>query len=118
MAVQWITHKGKRILYIDYSHCGTTEELLQVLDQAVEEYAKSSTNLLTISNFANTRGSEEFMKRAKELGNQVFKFKRDRSALIGLTDLQRIFLNAYNRVTGASLMAFGKYEDALEYLVE
>ncbi len=118
MSTQWLTHQGKRILYIDYSPCKTTDQMLETLNQAVAAYAQTPDKVLSISNFTNTRGSEAFMKRSQQLGNEIFKLKRERAAVIGITGLQKIFLNSYNRLTSGNLMVFDTLEEALEYLVK
>jgi len=42
MSVSYITHKGKKILYIDYTKCKTIPETLVVLDEVKTEFYNST----------------------------------------------------------------------------
>jgi hypothetical protein len=118
MALSYILHKGKKIMYIDYSKCKNLDEMLAVLDSAKKEYEKTTESYLTINDFSNTFGSKDFMNKAKELGPVIFDKRTIKSAIIGVTGIKRILLQAYNTVVKNKQVPFDTKDEALEYLVK
>jgi hypothetical protein len=117
MPVSYIEHKGKKILFVDYSSCKSPDETIQVLEEAAKEFEKSPVKLLSLDNYNNAFASDVFMKRAKELGNTVISAKREKGAIIGLGGAKRVLLRSYNLFVKDKLAPFETKEDALEYLV-
>jgi hypothetical protein len=118
MPVSYLEHRGKRILYVDYSLCKTQEETIQVLEEAAREFEKSPTKLLSLDNYNDAYASEEFMKRAKELGKTTISAKREKGAIIGLKGIKRVLLSSYNVFVKDSLTPFDTKEEALEFLAK
>jgi len=58
------------------------------------------------------------MERSKQLGAEVFKVKTEKGAVLGVTGIKKVLLNAYNMVAGEKLRAFDSEEEAKEYLVK
>ena len=117
MSLSYITHKGKRILFVDYTHCKTVDEMVKVLDDVKKEYEKSPGNILAINDFNGTFGSSEFLNAAKK-HKQLFDGKTHRSAVLGITGIKKILLNGYNAFITNKQMPFDTKEEALEYLVK
>ncbi len=118
MSISYINHKEKKILYIDYTQCKSSEELILVLHKVRDEYKNSNEMFLSVSDFTGTFGSKEYMDEAKKIGKEVFDDKTLKSALLGITGIKKILLNAYNLIVKNKLVPFDNKEDALEYLVK
>jgi hypothetical protein len=59
------------------------------------------------------------MERVKQLGRTVFSQKAERSALVGITGLKLVLLQAYIAFTGhKNIQVFRSEAAALEWLVE
>ena len=52
MGITYIYHKGKKIMYCDYSDCKTVADTIKVLDEAREEYLKSNEDFLVLNDFS------------------------------------------------------------------
>jgi hypothetical protein len=118
MPVSFIEYKGVRILYVDYSSCKSSEDTIKNLEEAAKEFEKSPTKILSLDNYNNAYASDEFMKRAKELGKSIIASKREKGAIIGLTGVKVLLLKSYNLFVKDKLEPFKTKEEALEYLVK
>ncbi|MFL7793416.1 MAG: STAS/SEC14 domain-containing protein [Anaerolineae bacterium] len=116
MSVNWIEYKGKEILFIDYRGLGL-EESLETLDQAEEVIAGRKDKILILVDTRDAYTSAEFMSRLKESGKEIAP-KMEKQAIVGITGLKAILLDAYNRFTGSALKPFSTQEEAKEWLVK
>jgi hypothetical protein len=116
MSVEWIEHKGKRILYVDYSGM-QEEEGIKNLETQADLMRTLTESVLVLANYQGTYATPTFMKYVQTLGREVIEPKTKKGALIGITGIKKLLLNTYNMVTGGSLKAFPDRESALEYLV-
>ncbi len=118
MSFSYITYKGKKILYVDYTQCKTTEDMLKVLESVKREYETTTHMFITVNDFRGTYGSSEFMKRASQLGKEVFDKRTLKTTVLGITGIKKILLNGYNSLVKTKLIPFDTKEEALEYLVK
>ena len=116
MSVSWIEYKGKEILFIDYRGLGL-EESLETLDQAEEVIVGRKDKILILVDTRDAYTSAEFMARLKESGKEIAP-KMEKQAIVGITGLKAILLDAYNRFTGSALKPFSIQEEAKEWLVK
>lgn len=117
MSLSYITHKGKRIMFIDYKQCKSTNEMLNVLEQVRQEYEKSVGPFLTLNDFTGTYGSSEFMNAAQK-HKELFDSKTIKTAVLGITGIKKILLNGYNAFVKKKQVPFDTKEEALDYLVQ
>jgi hypothetical protein len=103
-------------MYIDYTQCKTTAEMIDLLEQVADEYRKSNDSFLTLNDFTGNFGHDDFLKRAKELGPSVFDHKTKKSAIIGITGVKKILLQAYNKFVTNKQVPFNTKQEALDYL--
>jgi hypothetical protein len=59
----------------------------------------------------------KIVEEVKVLGQEVFKEKTIKSAVLGVTGIKKILLVVYSKFSKDDVVAFDRYEDALEYLV-
>ena len=94
--IQWIEHKGEKILYIDYSNL-TIDEILRVLDQVTEEVLRQpkGSTILTLTNMKNTRTTKEMNERAKEMSAAIKEHVGlSAVAIVGLRGIQKVIAQA------------------------
>jgi len=110
-----ITHKGKEILYVDYTGM-SKEEILQVMDEATDYALKLDRPLLRLSNMTGVFAVSEVVDKAKSSGKVTHHLTIKRAA-VGITGAKKVLFNAYNRFTGNNTRAFDTVEDAKDWLV-
>jgi hypothetical protein len=116
MSVSWIEYAGKEILFIDYRGLGL-EESLKTLEQAGEMIAGRKDKILVLVDTRDAYTSSEFMARLKESGKEMAPLM-EKQAIVGITGLKAILLDAYNKFTGSALKPFATQEEAKEWLVK
>jgi len=117
MPITWIEYKGKKILQMTYK--GETKEgMLKILDDATEIFKNSTEKLLTLDDFQDAFGSDEFIKRAKELGKKLYSVKRKKGVILGVTGVKKILFKAFILFSADKLYPFDTREEALEFLVK
>ena len=110
-----ITHKGKEILYVNYSGMGK-EEVLQTMDDATEFALEQNRPMLRLSNMTDVYAVTEIVDKAKQCGKKT-KHLTIKRAAVGITGAKKVLINAFNRFTGNNAKAFDTVEDAKEWLV-
>ncbi len=115
MRVEWITHKGKKILFIDYSNVKSQAEMISILNESLEIVRATPGKILSLTDGTDAAAGPEFMKQAKE-GGKAVAHKAEKSAILGITGLKSILLKGYNLFSGDRMKPFPTKEEALEYL--
>ncbi len=118
MSLSFIQHKGKTILYVDYSKCVTVEETIHLLEKVRIEYTNTVGKYLILNNFTNAIASNEYMDLARKYGKEILDARTERCAALGITGLKKIFLSAYNITVKNKMIAFETKQDALDFLVK
>ena len=111
-----IHYQGIEIVYINYQHLSSTE-LFQTMEQARSLILKENKIRPVLINLIGVYGTPDFMNKAKELGKETAHLT-SKSAVVGLNDLKKILLNAYNRFTSENMKAFDTEELAKEWLIK
>ena len=111
-------HKGRRILYCDYSHCKTPQESVSFLEEVKNFYLTLNEKVCCLNNFSGVPSSTEFIELSKKYGKEIFDSKNMKEACFGLNGLQKIMLSAYNLVVKEKIYSFNTKEEALEYLIK
>jgi hypothetical protein len=75
------------------------------------------SQLLQLVDFRDTIGSEKVMQELKSKEALEAMKKVSKTAVIGITGIKKILLNAYNKLTGKNIRAFDSLEAAKEYLI-
>ncbi|MFY0626610.1 MAG: hypothetical protein JXR07_09955 [Reichenbachiella sp.] len=118
MPIEYIQHKGKKIMFADYRSCKQEVQQLELLENVAKEMAKFPEQTLLLVDYDGVSGGIAYMTRVKELGNTVFKKHMKNSAVLGITGLKKVLFNGYNRATGTNnVKTFNTREEALDWLV-
>jgi hypothetical protein len=115
--VHLIQHRGKEILYLDFSNCNVNE-VFEVIDTAKKVIRVQQQNsVLTLSNVTGTHYNRDAVQALKDFahGNKPFV---KAGAVIGIDGLKKILYDAVMKFTGRNLPAFDDFEKAKDWLVE
>ncbi|MDH4162903.1 MAG: hypothetical protein OEW15_09485 [Nitrospirota bacterium] len=115
--VQFIEHKGKKILHMNFSHC-KPDEVLSIIDQAKPVIAaQPPKSLCTLTDVTETGFNTKVSDSMKEFvtHNKPFIVA---SAVVGVTGLKQIIFNAVMKFSGRELHAFDTLDKAKDWLSE
>ncbi len=122
MSVQWITYKGKRILYTDYRGL-TGEAMRRLIHLSIQTSIAEPGGVIALSNVEGVGTNAEFLSYARDEMNAVPADKKlaKQAVVIGSkgvsTFVKKTFINAFITMTGAQIRAFATEEEAKEWLV-
>ena len=118
--VELINHNGKEIVALDFSNVNVNEK--EIMKISVEKAkgiiaSKPQKSVLVLTNLTNTGFDLEVSGIMKEYANHNTPYVKA-SALVGVSGLQKIILNAVKKLTGREYYLFDKKEEALDWLVK
>lgn len=118
MSVKWITHKGKQILYSDFSGL-TGQAYIDAIKSGVEMMDKAPGKVLNLLNVTGAVVDTTAMTYSKSLGEAIEE-KTEKRAIVGVTGLKNWLAASYNWITGAGdhQKFFDTLDEAKEWLVE
>ncbi len=119
MKSHWITHKGKKIFYADYSNLGADTASLRAEAQAVVDVVSQEPpqTVLTLSNVEGTMGTPTALAIMEDTASKLNAHSQKR-AVIGLSGLRKQFLTIVNKIASHNpLVAFDDIEQAKDWLV-
>ena len=111
-----IEHKGIRIVYIDFSNCPTTEALDVITAARPLIRNKPDKSVFTITYTDGGKFDSNLISSLKEFtkGNEPYV---KAAAVVGITGLQKIVLNAVSFFSNREFATFDDMEEAKEYLI-
>ena len=114
---QLITHKGKRIVYVDLAGC-RGPDVPATTDQAkrlIASQPKESALILTdVTNMQLTSETSNIMKEFSEHNTPYTKA----SAVVGIEGLRKIIYSAVQHLSGRSIPTFETLDQAKDWLVQ
>jgi hypothetical protein len=112
-----ISYKGKNIVFNDYSHLKTKEDVEKVINQAAEiiQVQKANT-VLSLINFEGTHFNKPIIKAFSKAAQENKPYIKA-SAIYGVSGLGRIVIDGVIKLTGRKLPTFSTEEEAKNYLV-
>jgi hypothetical protein len=120
MRSRWINHKGKRILYIDYSNLGRDLSGLRAEIDAVIELVTQQPegSILGLTDVQGTTFSAEVVDLVKDSGSVIGKyFIRKKHAIIGISGVRMVLYQAITKMLGEAPKLFDNAEQAKDWLV-
>ncbi len=113
--IQFIQHKGKKILHLDLSGAKVTE-VIQLIREATPVIAaqpeKSIRTLTDVTNMKFDSGATEALKQFTR-HNKPYVIA---GAVVGVTGLKQIIYNAVLKFSGRNIVAFDTLEQAKDWL--
>ena len=120
MSVEWIEHKGQKILILDYRGLAA-EALISEIERSetIMRDVPPPTPIRVLYNFDKAEINAAVMVRLIQQGQQIIEPRAEKVAVLGVQGTRHILLTAYNRATGAgeNQQIFDNQDDALEWLV-
>ena len=117
MPISIIEHKGKKIIFSDYSPYRTTEELIKTLRYAEQLWMANPDVSLALTDVTGTTLDTTFMSEAKKMAQRTFNEKTKKAAVLGVTGLKKVLLNGFNLVAKIKWLPFDSKEAAMDFLV-
>ena len=114
---EFIYHKGRKIIFSDYSRCNTMSETLFLIGEADRILSESNDDIYSFLDFTNTYTSSQLVRRAREFDKKHGERIKKRAA-IGVTGAKLMIARAYNQLLTPNLKVkhFSSKEEALDYL--
>ena len=115
--VRFITHKGKKVLLVDYSNITEESQLVEMIEQReflVDSQPKNS--VLMVINVSGAKFSKEVLTRAKEANVYDLPYVR-RSALVGVEERQKPAIDAVSMFAKRQWENFATLAEALDWIV-
>jgi hypothetical protein len=117
MNIEWIEHKGKKILFVDFKGCRNDDDRMQIFNKYLEEIKKVSSKVLLFFDFTDNFVSESLLKKANE-SSEWTKKNIDKAAILGITGVKKVLLNSFKIFTKIDLTTVNTREEALEHLIK
>ncbi len=119
MKSKWVTHKEKRIFHFDLSGFGGDNYgLIAECDEAdAVIMAEPEDSVLILNDVRGTYGSVEAVKYLQVSAERSSPYIA-RAAVVGITGLKSILLQAVNRFSKHPIVPFDDVEKAKDWLVE
>ncbi len=99
--VKWINHKGKKILFCDFSNVVAEQEYLQLLGQTEEmlkaELKGNPGEILQVMDISGAKPTKAVKEKANENTKLVKENARLTLALVGISGLTKIIANAISK---------------------
>jgi len=115
--VQFIEHKGKRVLFVNYSHCDIPM-LKAVAAEGNRVICREALNsVLTLNDVTGTSFDKESVAvlQSKVAANAPYV---RRAAVIGISGLQRLIYEGIQAFSKRSLPLFSTRQEALDWLIK
>jgi len=114
--ISFITHKGKPIMMVDFSHC-EAKEILLLLDEVQLTVARHERgSLLTLGDWTGAHVNRDVATRMKEVLVMDRPFVK-RSAWVGLDSVPHVYFENIKSFSQRQLPAFKTREEAMDWLV-
>lgn len=113
--VNFITHKGKEILFLDYAGSGPAD-ILAIIDEGKKAVSsRPEKAVMTLSDFTDVRFDESTSSAIKEFTAHNKPYVRA-GAVVGVTGLKRIIFEAAMKFSGRRLSTFSTIDEAKDWL--
>ena len=96
--IQWVTHKGKRILFVNCARLGEAE-ILASFEEMKQELLKERTGPMVLIDISDIDMTTALISKAKELTatTKDAGIKDGPNAIVGLTGLQKAVAQLFGR---------------------
>ena len=113
----FIDHRGKQILFIDFSDCSPQQILDRIRETRPVIQSQPEASVLTLTYVRNARFDRRVTQSLKEYTRDNKPYVRA-AAIVGLSGLMEIILHAIVMFTRRKFSVFDSLEDAKDWLAE
>jgi hypothetical protein len=115
--VKWIEHKGKLILYEDFSGLQAQEDIYEVTDTSTALICKQpEASVLLLTNVTGARYNPSIVNRLKENSKLTTPYMRA-YVIVGIKGLALVILESFKAFTGLDVKLCNTLEEGKEWLV-
>ncbi|HEY1271932.1 MAG TPA: STAS/SEC14 domain-containing protein [Terriglobales bacterium] len=115
--IRQITHQGKQILLVDFSHCDA-KQILRLLPEIQDIItAQPRSSVLALGDFTSAQITREVADSIKK----TLVFDRPHvkhTALVGIEHVPKVLVESFKTFSRRELPAFATREEALDWLVK
>ena len=116
--IKWIEHKGKKILYIDYSNLITSDEIIGVIEDVNDYVINLGENeILMLVDVRNSRANEKIVVDALKNSARVVKPYTKKVTVVGVSFTQEYILTLVNIFSNLGIKPLNTIDDAKDWLV-
>jgi hypothetical protein len=116
--VRFITHQGRRILFIDLTNCGA-EEAMEILDEVKRVVtAQPRNSVLTLGDLTGAQLSRAAITRMKEVAVFDRPYVKRAAIVVGAKSLPNVFYEALKTFSQREFPRFETREEAMNWLVK
>jgi len=116
--VRFITHQGRRILFIDLTNCGA-EEAMEILDEVKRVVtAQPRNSVLTLGDLTGAQLSRAAITRMKEVAVFDRPYVKRAAIVVGAESLPNVFYEALKTFSQREFPRFDTREEAMNWLVK
>ncbi len=115
--IEFVEHKGKQVLLIDFTDCGPQEVIMlcTAVKEVIRRQAKGS--VLALADFTGARLNKDAVTRIKEVTTFDAPFVK-RAAWVGTESMSPVHYKAISTFSTRQFTPFPTRAEALEWLVE
>ena len=115
MSVQWIEHKGREILYVDY-RLKSPKQMLLTLESGFDVIGKSEQNILALFDYRDVPVGKVFMEESQKRCIALMH-KKEKVALLGMNGIKELFFEKLKEELEGTVDSFDSEERAKEFLI-
>ncbi len=114
--VRFVEHKGKKILYIDFSNCSEEEALAVIEGGKKQVRSQPEKSLLTLTNVNQAKYNSKVVEAFREFTKGNKPYVRA-AAITGLSKIKKMIFKAVKEFSQRQLQEFSDEEKAMDWLV-
>jgi hypothetical protein len=115
--LRFVSHKGRSIFLIDFSHC-KGKEILLLLDQVRADIARHAPgSVLTLADFSDAQVDKAVATKIKEVLVLDRPYVK-KSAWVGTESLPHVFYENFKSFSQRDIPTFEGREEAMDWLVK
>jgi hypothetical protein len=115
--VSIVTHRGKPIVFQDFSQVTTVEEGLRAIEDARAFVERQPGAVLVLTDVTGSTFDQRVVDAMRDLAQHHKPFVVA-SAIVGLSPIQRVVYATIVKITGRVIRPFTALEEAKDWLVE
>ncbi|MDM7999899.1 MAG: STAS/SEC14 domain-containing protein [Dehalococcoidia bacterium] len=120
MPAAWISHKGTRILYVDFRKL-KPESILPLMKVSDDMVRASPTKVRYLGNIEDAVVTREVIAQLRQYTDKSIRQKFEKLAVVGVTGVKKVFFTAFVATLDKSevqVKSFKTEEEAKEWLAE
>ena len=112
---QFIQHNSKTVICLDYTKLEGQEYINAIRESEMSAGASDINDRLILVDATDSVVDKEVLQALKSLSAKVSDYT-DRTAVIGVSGIQMLFMRAISKLTKSKMRPFSNRDEALEWL--